>query len=363
MTGSASVGVPIATMAIPQTMPEAVEARVRIANVAIEFFHGDQSDIYAAALESIGQPHDWPFTGEAFRQYLLANEDFFTVFHSIFIHLTLSDLVRAGLLYDGGLVEPEQGVLGHKYQSIGVVTKSQREGNLWLGKALGSILLVPYFDAVTVHITGKTEDGDVAGGSGLILDPGHILTNAHVVKDMTVDGEIKTPATRPPAQEWHEAPPSIKLLVDEAQSHDQIDVAVIPIETTVGQNGINSLKGMAFRDPVWSDETYIFGYPPVSTLDDAYLVVQRGEVVNPAVRSQYGHQWFLYSAIARPGNSGGPIVAQDGRVIGIVTTELPDARQKAEPFYTGVPASQIRQALREIDPGFEHLIHFEDWKF
>ena len=64
----------------------------------------------------------------------------------------------------------------------------------------------------------------------------------------------------------------------------------------------------------WSNETYIFGYPPISTLDTPYLLVQRGAVVNPAVKSQQDEHFFLYSAIARPGNSGGPIVAQDGRV-------------------------------------------------
>jgi hypothetical protein len=59
--------------------------------------------------------------------------------------------------------------------------------------------------------------------------------------------------------------------------------------------------------PEWSNETYIFGYPPISTLDTPYLLVQRGAVVNPAVKSQQDEHFFLYSAIARPGNSGGPL--------------------------------------------------------
>ena len=81
------------------------------------------------------------------------------------------------------------------------------------------------------------------------------------------------------------------------------------------------------------------------------FVVQRGEVVNPAVKSQQDEQFFLYSAIARPGNSDGPIVAQDGRVVGLVTHDLPDAKQKASPFYRGVPAGEIRRALSDLGAG------------
>ena len=104
-----------------------------------------------------------------------------------------------------------------------------------------------------------------------------------------------------------------------------------------------------------------FRLSPISTLDAPYLVVQRGEVVNPAVKSQQDEQFFLYSAIARPGNSGGPIVAQDGRVVGLVTHDLPDAKQEASPFYRGVPAGEIRRALSDLGAG--DLIRWEDWQF
>jgi S1-C subfamily serine protease len=83
--------------------------------------------------------------------------------------------------------------------------------------------------------------------------------------------------------------------------------------------------------------------------------------VNPAVKSQQDEQFFLYSATARPGNSGGPIVAQDGRVVGLVTHDLPDANQKASPSYRGVPAGEIRRALSDLGAG--DLIRWEDWQF
>jgi S1-C subfamily serine protease len=134
-----------------------------------------------------------------------------------------------------------------------------------------------------------------------------LLTNAHVVNDCAI-------------------------------VHDRIDLAVIPVD--VADQPANALKGVAFRNPEWSDETYVFGYPPVSKLHAPYLVVQRGEVVNPSVRSQQDEGFFLYSAIARPGNSGGPIVAQDGRVVGLVTDELPDAQQWQRRSIVGCPQAK-----------------------
>lgn len=50
--------------------------------------------------------------------------------------------------------------------------------------------------------------------------------------------------------------------------------------------------------------------------------MQGGEVSVEHVTSFYGEELFLFSAIARPGNSGGPILSEDGHVVGIVTKEL-----------------------------------------
>lgn len=84
----------------------------------------------------------------------------------------------------------------------------------------------------------------------------------------------------------------------------------------------------------------------------------------------------LFSAIARPGNSGGPIVAHDGRVIGIVFQESShasstgpgtDASESDEtsseltapaPFYRGIPASELMRALDDF--GLRQIATFED---
>ena len=349
-----------ARMVLPPHAPGFLEIRVRIAQAAMRFFYPAQPNPYADALGKPAYDRDNSLTGEDFRQHLLADETFFTELHSVLIHPLLRDMARADLLYDHGISRATDGVLGHAYQAIpSSITNAQRGGSLWLSRALGPTMIIEKYGSVTAHMTGTTPDGDVTNASGLVLDPGHILTNAHVVRDCTLDATIAAPAPHTPTEGALQTAFHITLRTDDALIHPTIDVAVIPVDTKGPP--FKALSGVAFRDPQWSDETYVFGYPPISTLDSPYLVVQRGEVVNPAVRSREDEQFFLYSSIARPGNSGGPVVAQDGRVVGLVTRDLPDARQIASPFYGGVSAGQIRIALGDL--GVADLIHWEDWHY
>lgn len=73
---------------------------------------------------------------------------------------------------------------------------------------------------------------------------------------------------------------------------------------------------------------------------------------------------FCFSAIARPGDNGGPIVSMRGNVLGLVTRSLERPREASDlmpmmPFFAAVPATEVRRAVEEIAPDIQ--IAWEDY--
>ncbi len=299
----------------------------------------------------------------------------------------LAEMERAGLLISSGW-EPSIPLMGQRYVSQGQRT-AQASGNLWLSSAIGPDLIIESYKAVTVLISGK--EGR-RRGSGLILDRTHLITNKHVLQEVAgPEMQITVPLSGS-----REAQRDVR-----AVAHPTIDIAVIELQVA-DNDGFGALPGMAFRDPAWADELYLLGYPRVPWMVGDDITLQRGEVVNPMIEvppvrddqtealgivPERGKA-FLYSAIARPGNSGGPIVAHDGRVVGLVVEDSDeyqstDARRSSgsnfptlsaiwrelqllfqdppdstpdeppsAPFYRGIRASEVVRAVEELSPDF-----------
>jgi S1-C subfamily serine protease len=364
---------------------EGIEWLINVASHAAEFFAATRDPMIAA---SVGKPEASGQTARLtikdFIDYLGMKSGQDEWRRAMRIMRVLHAMHGSMLLLEDGFAGGS--LFGRVYVTADLATDAQSGSHLYLSHVLGAALIIPTYAAITIPIPGIYPDTKDAGvGSGIVLSDRYILTNRHVVVDMQVDDEIPTPASAPPGVKlWPEMAPTVRVLDTKPHSDEHLDVAIIEVEPLEGTKGLNSLSGLAFRDPVWGDETYVLGYPPVPTSDGAYLAVQQGIVVDPAhedgqrshpFTAQHGEvvapsvgsymtetRYFYYSAVTRPGNSGGPVVAQDGRVVGIVAHSTHEKGGYASGFYRGIPTREIARALIDL-LGSTSPITMEDWSY
>lgn len=378
--------------------PLSIELQMFVATEAIGFFSPFRDPHFGEVLGRPNKPdgpdgkpvaQDWLTSGD-FLEYLRKERPDYPWNNLVFRVLQLLEgLARLGYLMLIAEKPGETTINGRIYIPLGLPW-SQSRSALWLSPLIGPQFVIESYGAVTIPVRGTKDNGDDSVGSGLIIDESHILTAKHVVDQMTLNKTLRRPHMAAPG-ELDTMPSDWEQKVVNVHCHPHLDVAVIEVEpstpllgfvpdqTRPGKMalrpveptpGFTALPGIAFRNPMWADETIVLGYPP-SQLPDGRdgpnLIVQRGQVVNPSVTGFGGERLFLFSAIARPGSSGGPIVAQDGRVIGMVTDEgysaagtsgeeLPDADPR-DSFYVGIPGSEIVMALQDLELG--HLVTWE----
>ncbi len=157
-----------------------------------------------------------------------------------------------------------------------------------------------------VRILSQEPDG-INAGTGSIVAPGVVLTNAHVVINanrIQVGSQYVTPALDARILWWS----------------DDLDLAILEVD------GLN-LPGviLATGEPRKGEQVWALGYPGASdfgyfTLD---ATVTRGVVSNFHYQS-WGSSgaalWIIqHDAAINPGNSGGPLFDDCGRVLGVNT--------------------------------------------
>ncbi|MGW3651399.1 S1C family serine protease [Streptomyces sp. NPDC000878] len=202
----------------------------------------------------------------------------------------------------------------------------------------------------TVHVIGNS-----ALGSGFVYDAddGLILTNAHVVEGqgalkVVIDGKEPVP---------------VRVLGSDPCE----DLAVVKLTTP--QEDLKELEFGDSGDVKAADTVTALGYP-TSLTDYATQkpVYTSGSVQSPDVPADlsvsYPHlpATIQHSATLNHGNSGGPLLNADGKVVGINTLGNSEAQGQyysiagdhAKPLLDGLVAGD-----RKNDPGWE-LVSLED---
>lgn len=329
----------MSTTRYQRLQPLSIEQQVFIAAAALRFFQPLQYQENCRKIETTPLSTTiQPFTGMDFLKFLAVPGELPSGMldepqrYLQRINELLYRLARAGLLNNLGMGRSP--LAGESYYTLYEATDFERRGVLHLARALGPQFLPWAYRRGTYQITGITPDGDVHAGTGIAIAPRWLMTCAHVLQDMTIDEQQLAAAH------------GFTYSVVRHLAHDSVDIGLIEVAQDLPE-----VQGLNFRDPHVGERVYTFGFPRVPLSRDATLVMQGGEVSVEQMMSLHGHELFLFSAIARPGNSGGPILSENGHAVGIVTQELSERDSRDQPFHAGIATATLAQAIHELDCG------------
>ena len=171
-----------------------------------------------------------------------------------------------------------------------------------------------------VNSVEKAEPSFNRGGTGFLVDgKGYLITNAHVVKNAT-QVEVQNSLG-----EYH-----ARII----QLDRQADMALLKIEDTT-YHAFNSLPyGISKTGAELGEDVFTLGYPrPEIVYGKGYMSAETG--------FQGDTTTFQLTIAANPGNSGTPVLNNDGEVVGMVSS----TQQNAQGMVFAVRSKNIFQAL------------------
>jgi S1-C subfamily serine protease len=148
-------------------------------------------------------------------------------------------------------------------------------------------------------IRGTSRCGDGIEGSGFLYSPHRLMTNAHVVAGVT-DPKVKVGTRNVPA----------KVVYYDSS----LDVAVLDVD----------IDGPTVRfdtDGKAQEPGVVLGFPndgPFDAQPARIRAEQRLRSPDIYGRGTVTREVFSIRRLVRPGNSGGPLVSMDGRVLGVI---------------------------------------------
>ncbi len=140
--------------------------------------------------------------------------------------------------------------------------------------------------------------------------------------------------------------PAETLSVNNDFFFDGKDAALIKIE----QSGLPSVSLSASQTVSTGQKIYVFGFPATAEFNERNLnesTFTQGAI--SAIKDSDSKQFKIYQTDAKisQGSSGGPLVSEDGKVVGIVTYQTDEfSRQDGDNFAFAIPASLAGEVLK-----------------
>jgi serine protease Do len=189
-----------------------------------------------------------------------------------------------------------------------------------------------------INSTGAATTFD-HGGTGFLIDgKGYLVTSAHVVRGATqidVQNSLGEYNAR-------------IIQLDPAA-----DIAVLKIEDTA-YHPFNGLPyGISKSDGDLGEQLFTLGYPrPEIVYGQGYMSAETG--------FQGDTTEFQLTIAANPGNSGTPVLNNDGEVIGIVTASQHNAQGmvfavRSKNIFRAVDSMKVDSSLQKMDSNLVHL--------
>jgi tetratricopeptide (TPR) repeat protein/S1-C subfamily serine protease len=228
--------------------------------------------------------------------------------------------------------------------------------------------IVKKVDDIAQQVTVRIDGGDGSNGSGVIIGKNknryYILTNKHVVYNKTLNRLIATKVITPDGKEQAINPVNIELMKGD------LDLAVVSFDSvnnyqvaTLGKYPINfNLKNVIFTHGFSSNKPgkYIRQFTAGGLMTLAFSSL----VAKDEFSLKNGYQ-LAYTNFSYFGMSGGPILDQDGQVIGIngaaenelMTNSQGEAVEVPLGFSLGIPINTFLSAVKQtsIEPNLLNI--------
>lgn len=193
------------------------------------------------------------------------------------------------------------------------------------GRSLSTADVVAESDPSIALIRGKS-----SSGTGFLVSPGLLATNAHVIDGEFVSNlEIRFPAAEGPRA----GPARAELLYEDARR----DLAFLAVKTDLP--ALRVADAYTFRK---GEEITVIGSPGLGDGVVLENAISRGVMSTRATLD--GQPFYQLGIAVNPGNSGGPVFDSSGRVIGVVTLKT----EKQESLAFCVPVEDLRAALAKL---------------